>query len=319
MKLLQRALERSRLGHAYLISGSKEAALESFAVDVLKMVSGSKHADLDAWSAHGALVIRPESKSRQIKINAIREQVEPYLNVTSSGAAHRFVVFVDAERLNVQAQNAFLRTLEEPPPRTLFLMLSEHPEQFLETTLSRVIRIPLMAEPGARRLNDDERRLAVMLAGLSERNSAGSISDALSVRREFEDILDDIHARIEKQLEGEFDEEKKYLKQHTDVSGQWIEEKEKEMQAAVEARYLHEREALMELLLSWMGDVLRHQTGSTRLDLPEFAASTRTLAGNWDAARINRCVRELRRLGSHLHTNVQESLALDSAFIAAFA
>jgi DNA polymerase III subunit delta' len=319
LRLLDRARERGRLGHAYMVVGPKDACLEAFAVGVLNLVSGEARRDLDAWAAHGALVIRPESKSRQIKIEAIREQVEPHLNVTTSGAAHRFVIFGDAERLTVPAQNAFLRTLEEPPPRTLFLLLSERPEQFLETILSRVIRVPLMPEPGARKLNDEERRLASVLVTLSESRQPASLPGALAIRREFEDILDGIHARIEKQLEAEFDEEKKYLRQRTDVSGQWLDEKEKEMVAAVEARYLQEREALMELLLSWMGDVLRHQVGSDRFDLPEFSAATRLLSQRWNAATVNRCVRELRRLSANLHTNVQEGLALDSAFIAAFA
>ncbi len=319
LQLLDRARERGRLGHAYLICGPKDARLEEFAVSVLNRVSGEKHPDLDAWGSHATLIIRPESKSRQIKIDAIRDQVEHHLNVTTSGAAHRFVVFVDAERLTVSAQNAFLRTLEEPPPRTLFLMLSERPEQFLETILSRVIRVPLMPEPGERKLNDDERRLAAMLVALSERKQPASLPGALAIRREFEDILDEIHARIEKQLEGEFDEEKKFLKQRTDVSGQWLDEKEKEMLAAVEARYLQERESLMELLLSWMGDVLRHQVGSDRFDLPEFSVATRALSQRWTSATVNRCVRELRRLSANLHTNVQEGLAFDSAFIAAFA
>jgi DNA polymerase-3 subunit delta' len=201
----------------------------------------------------------------------------------------------------------------------LLLLLSHHPESLLPTTLSRVIRVALMSKNGARELNADEQRLANVLTALSQRKVQGSLPGALAIRREFADILDSIHARIEKQLEGEFEEEKKFFKQHTDVSGQWVEEKEKEMLAAVEARYLQERDALMELLLSWMGDVMRHQAGSTRLDLPAHGAATQALAQRWDTATVNRCVKELRRLNTNMHTNVSEPLALDSAFIAAFA
>lgn len=317
LQLLARARERGRLGHAYLICGPKEANLEAFASRFLNMVAGTSHADLDAWQNHGALVIRPGSKSRLISIDAIREQVEPFLFVTTTAALHRFCVFVDAERMTQQAQNAFLRTLEEPPPRTLFLLVSGHPEQFLETILSRVIRVQLMPEVLQRKLNPDELRLAKILSALSQRKT-GSLAGALTLRREFEDILEDIHTRIEKQLEAEFDEEKKHLKQTTDVSGQWLESREKEMLAAVQARYLQERDALMELLLAWMGDVLRHKAGADRLDLPDYAAATRALADRWDAAGISRCLTELRKLNSNLHTNVNEPLALDTAFVAAF-
>lgn len=318
LKLLDRSMQRGRLGHAYLISGPKGPMLEKFAADFLNLASSVSHADLDAWQNHGALVIRPESKSRRIKVETIREQVEPFLFVTTSGAAHRFCVFVDAERMNESTQNAFLRTLEEPPPNTLFLLLSSQPESFLSTILSRVIRIPLMPEPGRRELSEPETHLVELLAQLAQRKDTGSLSGALTLRREFEDILDSVHTRIEKQLETEFAEEKKSLKQTTDVSSQWLDEKEKEMLAAVEARYLQERENLMELLLSWMGDVLRHQAGVDRFDLPEQAAATRVLAERWDPTTVSRRLTELRKLHTNLHTNVQEGLALEAAFIAAF-
>jgi DNA polymerase-3 subunit delta' len=319
LKLLDRARERGRLGHAYLVCGPKEAALEDFATQVLNMAGEERHADLEAWSKHGALIIRPESKSRRIAIEAVRTQVEPFLYVTTTGTAHRFVVFVDADRLTQQAQNAFLKTLEEPPPRTLMLLLSEHPDGLLETTLSRMIRVAVMPTGKKRALSDGESRLVAMLAGLAQRKDSASVSGALALRAEFESILEEIYARIEKQLEGDFDGEKKHLKQTTDVSSKWLENREDEMKAAVESRYLQERDGLMELLLSWMGDVLRHQSGVTRLDLPENAAHTQALAERWDGATVSRRIHELRKLHSNLHTNVQEGLALEAAFVAAFA
>ena len=129
LELLSRAKDRERLGHAYLITGPKEARLQEFAALVLNLVSGKSYRTLESWEEHGARIIRPESKSRRIRVEAIREQVEPFLFITTSGQEHRFCVFNDAERMNEQAQNAFLRTLEEPPPRTLFLLLSEQPRR----------------------------------------------------------------------------------------------------------------------------------------------------------------------------------------------
>lgn len=318
LSLLRRALERGRLGHAYLVVGTEEAHLAGFATNMLNLVSGRQMPDLGAWEEkREALVIRPESKSRRIRIEVIREQVEPFLFLTTSGHEHRFCVFCDAERMTVEAQNAFLRTLEEPPPRTLFILLSEHPEQLLETTLSRVIRIPLMAEQ-ARRLSEPEKRLVRLLSELAGRN-ADSLAAAMSLRKEFEDILDEVHERLSKQFEGAFEEEKKHFKQTTDVDSAWLKDRESEAAAAVEAHYRQERDALMELLLAWMGDVLRHQVGVDRLDLPEHAAATRALAERWETSVVSRRLKELRRLHGNLHTNVQEGLALESAFIAAFA
>jgi DNA polymerase-3 subunit delta' len=318
LSLLQRARDRGRLGHAYLITGPKEAELPGFATRVLTLVSGRAMADLAAWEEkRDALVVRPGSKSRRIPVEAIRDEVEPYLHVTTSGAEHRFCVFEDAERMTEQAQNAFLRTLEDPPPRTLFLLLSTQPETFLTTILSRVIRIPLMPEQ-ARKLSEPETRLVRLLSELATRN-ADSLAAAMSLRKEFEDILETVHERLTKQFESAVEEEKKHFKQTTDVDSAWLKEREAEAEAAIESRYRQERDALMELLLAWMGDVLRHQVGVDRLDLPEYASATRALAARWDATVVSRRLKELRRLYSNLHTNVQEGLALEAAFIAAFA
>jgi DNA polymerase III subunit delta' len=319
LKLIERTRLRGRLGHAYLITGAAGTGLEEFAVSFLNLASGETRPDLDAWEKHGALVLRPESKSRQIRAEVIRSQVEPFLYITRSGAAHRFCVFVDADRMNVTAQNVFLRTLEEPPPLTLFLLLSTQPESLLETTLSRVIRVPLLTPPTRRQMSEAEQHLVALLAGMAKKSTSGSLASALSLHRAFDDILETVHSRIEKQFEREFEEEKKHLRQTTDVSSGWLDEKEKGMLATVEAHYLQERDRLMELMLSWLGDVLRHQVGAPRLDLPEHAEATRALASRWDANATTRKLSELRKLHSHLQTNAQEALALEAAFIAAFA
>jgi DNA polymerase-3 subunit delta' len=318
LQFLARARDKGRLGHAYLICGPKEADLPGFAVKTLNMVSGERWPDLESWEKHGALVVRPESKSRQIRIETIREQVDPFLYVTTSGALHRFCIFEDAERMNQATQNAFLRTLEEPPPRTLFLLLSTQPEQFLETTLSRVIRIAILPETNVRKLSGPETKLVRLLSDLANRPT-DSLAGALALRKEFDDILTEIEDRLTKELESGFEEEKKFYKQTTDVSNAWLKDREEESKAAIEARYRQERDGLMELLLSWLGDVLRHQVGVSRLDLPEYAAATGALAQRWERATVSRRIKELRRLHANLHTNVQENLALDAAFVAAFA
>lgn len=68
LQLLDRARERGRLGHAYLICGPREAELEKFTARFLNLVSGTTLPDLDAWAQSGIPVLRPESKSRRIII-----------------------------------------------------------------------------------------------------------------------------------------------------------------------------------------------------------------------------------------------------------
>jgi DNA polymerase-3 subunit delta' len=323
LSLLRRSVTQGRLAHAYLITGPKEADLEGFAVRFLNDIDGTRFGSMEAVRDSGVPLLTPESKSRRIRVgddssdtNTMRWFLHQMMLAPAQGR-RKLGIILAADRMMAEAQNAFLKTLEEPPPGTLLVLLSEHPDRLLETTLSRVIRIPLMAEQ-ARRLSEPETRLVRLLSDLAGRNS-DSLAAAMSLRKEFEDILETVHDRLKKQFESAFEEEKKHYKQTTDVDNAWLKEREAEADAAIESRYRQERDALMELLLAWMGDVLRHQVGVDRLDLPEYANATRALAARWDAAVVSRRLKELRRLHSNLHTNVQEGLALEAAFIAAFA
>jgi DNA polymerase III subunit delta' len=74
----------------------------------------------------------------------------------------------------------------------------------------------------------------------------------------------------------------------------------------------------MDLLLAWMGDVARLQVGAEHLDLPQYRQATAALAERWSPAETTKRIRVLRQLEQHLHTNVNEGLALEVAFIQAF-
>src|SRR4029077_6149350 len=93
-------------------------------------------------------IVRPESKSRRIKIEEVRE-LERVSFLKASEARHKVGILVDADRLTPEAQDAFLKTLEEPPKNTLFLLISSEPQQLRYTILSRCLRINLFQEEPA--------------------------------------------------------------------------------------------------------------------------------------------------------------------------
>jgi DNA polymerase-3 subunit delta' len=90
------------------------------------------------------------------------------------------------------------------------------------------------------------------------------------------------------------------------------------MKALVEASYLHQRDAMLELLLAWMGDVVRHKVGAESFDLPEYLEATRAIAERSTIQEATQRLRTLNKLERHLHTNVNEALALEVCFTQAF-
>jgi DNA polymerase-3 subunit delta' len=134
------SIERGRMGHSYLLTGDHPEALENLALGLAAQVLGAapqEHPDFHA--------VRPESKSRHITVEQIRE-LERELYLRPFSAPVKVAIVFDAERMCLGAAgaaNAFLKTLEEPPAHTLILLTSGRPAMLLPTILSRCLRLDL--------------------------------------------------------------------------------------------------------------------------------------------------------------------------------
>lgn len=135
-----RTIEMGRLGHSYLLTGDHPEALEQLALGLAGQVldaAPQEHPDFHA--------VRPQSKSRQITVEQIRE-LERELYLRPFVAPLKVAVIFDADRMclgGASAANAFLKTLEEPPAHTLILLTSGRPALLLPTIISRCLRLDL--------------------------------------------------------------------------------------------------------------------------------------------------------------------------------
>ncbi len=81
------------------------------------------------------------NKQVAVRIEIIRELIDDKLNQTSSEKGGRIVVIVDAHHVLIEAANAFLKTLEEPPEETYLILTTHQPQQLLPTIRSRTQRV----------------------------------------------------------------------------------------------------------------------------------------------------------------------------------
>src|ERR1700726_5044362 len=144
IKHLRRAHEQNRLGHAYLISGAIGSGKRRVAASIAEVVNGTAPKDVFSAQAREIFLAEPESKSRRIVIEQIRE-LEHGLQMRAADGRRKVAIISEADRLQPQAANAFLKTLEEPPANSLLLLLSALPELLPDTIVSRCISIPLSA------------------------------------------------------------------------------------------------------------------------------------------------------------------------------
>ncbi len=136
--------QNSQLAHAYLLQGAPHGAALRFTEKLLNLIY-ENHPQVQNRNHPDLIWIEPQSKSRRITIDEVRAMIQQ-LSQTSFSGGWKVGVILCADRMTDQAANAFLKTLEEPPPRTLLIMVSDEPQSLLATITSRCQRIVLNDE-----------------------------------------------------------------------------------------------------------------------------------------------------------------------------
>lgn len=309
---LRRAHEQNRLGHAYLISGGAGSGKHALAADLTSLVNGTDSADVFSTKARDVFVAEPESKSRRIVIEQVRN-LEHTLQMKASGSHRKVAIISEADRLQPQAANAFLKTLEEPPDNSLLLLLTQLPEVLPDTILSRCISIALDSAETAR--SAEERALIELLRKTAHRKS-WNVEHAYELAQGLHRLLGDIREEIKAANAEALKAEESRYQNSTD--GSWLEEREGYYKALTESLYLQRRARLLELLFVWWSDLLRAKNGIPERNLPELEKETSMIAERFRTQEILRKIRRLDQMRDHLARNIQEVLAIEVAFLQIF-
>ena len=162
---LRRSIERSRVPHAYLFSGPPGAPLADAALALAMALSCQRTpgegCDADPDAMRGAMCdacakiasgIHPdvvtlvrEGAAQIVPIENVRNQVIARVGFPPHEGAIRVFIVEEATAMAPPAANALLKTLEEPPSRTLFVLCTTAPDQLLPTIRSRCQRVRFAA------------------------------------------------------------------------------------------------------------------------------------------------------------------------------
>ncbi len=228
--------------------------------------------------------------------------LEQTLYLAAPGGACKVGVIVEADRMNDQAANAFLKTLEEPPQNTLLLLLTANPQRLLPTILSRCVRIPLLG--GDALLENGGAELVAALNHAASRGFGSPVA-ALHLKATFAAFLARSREAAEAAAKAAEKEEISAYKDATD--GTWLKEREAFHEAAAKAEYLDARSRLFDVLMAWMADLLRLKVKAAGLDFPDSAQALRRIAEAEPETRLLQRMAALDSLRRTLETNAKPS------------
>ncbi len=324
---LRGALRRGALHHAYLFAGP-EGVGKGTAARLLaqaancecrnddpcgecppcKKIQRGVHPDVLFLSEERAMVKAGRweprggrTPSKDIVVDQIRDLVDHRLALKRFEGRRRIVIVDPADAMNVQAQNALLKTLEEPPDETTLVLVSAQADSLLPTIRSRCLRIAFAPLPEALvegRLraagrSPQEARLAAALSG-------GSLGKALTLDAE---ALDERRRAVEQAAA-----------LGPDDAGEWIafaREQGSDREAARET---------CELILVWLRDVLARAAagGPAPLALADLVAATEQAASRLSPVEVLRRGERVKQALSALSHNAGPALALERMLIGWF-
>lgn len=146
---MQNALKTGKISHAYIIHGEKASGKEFIAKIFAAALQCEEKGVEPCGQCHSCKQVQTDNqpdiikvsheKPNTISVDDIRAQINGDVAIKPYSSPYKIYIMNEAEKMTVQAQNALLKTLEEPPEYAVFLLLVTNINTLLPTILSRCV------------------------------------------------------------------------------------------------------------------------------------------------------------------------------------
>ena len=324
-ELLRRSLANGRLGHAYLFVGGTIESLEAHATDLARTLNcqsptatGATGIPLEACGECIACrkvdsgnfpdlnFVRPEKKSRIISIEQIRN-LSQKVSLKPTECRYKVAIIIGADRMPGPTFNAFLKTLEEPPERTVFILLTVRPDQLGETIRSRCMRVNFGGEADVQ-LEASDAAWLKSFVGMSAETGEGLMGRYRLLGK----LMEHLTAKLDR-IE-EVQEDASPLNRLADIEPVLREKLKKELEASIAAEYRRQRGQFLTGLQWWLRDVWLAALRQSRelLHFQDWADTSETVGHRLTPGQALENLQSIEATQRLLETtNVQEALALE--------
>lgn len=178
--MIARAIDEGERSGGYLIVGDITGNARELVDRILAKLYPNDAEKLAARAHPDVCWLEPMGKSRTIKVERTKSDPGPGMrdgiiipmSATAYSGGWKVGIIVSADRMQPTAANAFLKSLEEPTPRTLYLLLTDRPDAVLPTIISRCQRVDLALPSGI--FEGEEGRF---IADVFESNAMGGVHE----------------------------------------------------------------------------------------------------------------------------------------------
>ena len=314
---MKNALKSNKISHAYIIHGEKYAGKEfiakifAMALQCEERAKGNFesvpcqkcHACKQALSDNQPDIIKltHEKTPNSISVDDIREQISGNVVIKPYSSPYKVYIVPEAEKMTQQAQNALLKTLEEPPEYAVIMLLTSNINALLPTILSRcvVLNMKPVSDQLVRKYLMEEMKVTDYKADVCVAFARGNLGKARSLAssEEFENVKTEAISVL------------KYM-QDMEVY---------EMIAAI--KHINEYKLnvvdYLDIILIWYRDVLLFKATNdiNRLVFREESSTLRKVASRCSYEGLEKVIEAIEKAKRRLEANVNQDLALELMFL----
>ena len=305
------AIKQDKVSHAYIIVGErysgKEFIAKIFATALLCETEGDKpcgkcHSCKQALTDNNPDIIRvTHEKPNVLSVDDIREQVNNDIVVKPYAAKRKVYIINEAEKMNPQAQNALLKTFEEPPEYAVILLLTTNAEELLPTIRSRAVILNMkpVADGLIKKYLTEQESIPEYKADVCVAFARGNIGKAklLARNEEFDNIREDAINLL------------KYVKQ--------MEVSELTAQVKKVTGYKLEVNDYLDIIMVWYRDVLMFKAtqDANNLIFKEEIQYIKKVAGDISYEGVQDIMDALEKAKRRLNANVNFELTMELLFL----
>lgn len=304
---LQNAVRSRKVSHAYILNGEKSSGKEFIArIFAMSLQCEKKevepcqvcHSCLQALSGnHPDIIYVTHEKPNTISVDDIRTQINSDIAIKPYSSEYKIYIINEAEKMNAQAQNALLKTLEEPPSYGVILLLTSNLDALLPTILSRcvVLNMKPVADEQVKKYLMEQLKVPDYKAEVCTAFARGNIgkAKALAASEDFEKVKTEVLSLLK-----------------------YIQEMElHEMIAAVKkiTEYKLDINDYLDIMMIWYRDVLLFKATKdmSHVIFREEVSSLQKVADRTSYEGIERVIHALEQAKNRLNANVNLELTME--------